>query len=100
MRFRLSGREVRSLYDTGVSRGIPADVIDAFFGVLEAIEAAPVEADLRALRSLSFVSNRSGGLRWTLRSGFWLVGRRVNEKGATVFVIDEIHSPEKGELGA
>lgn len=96
MRFRLSGREVRSLYASGVSRRFPADVAAAFFGALEAIQAAPAETDLRALVSLSFEASRSGALRLNLRSGFWLVGRRVIEQGATVFVIEEIHPPAKG----
>ena len=96
MRFRLSGREVRSLYASGVSRRFPADVIGAFFGALEAIQAAPSETDLRALVSLSFEASRSGALRLKLRSGFWLVGRREIEQGATVFVIEGIHPPAKG----
>src|SRR5437588_30347 len=100
MRFRLSGREVRSLYASGVSRRFSADVIGAFFGALEAIQAAPGESDLRSLVSLSFVASRSGALRLHLRSGFWLVGRREIEQDNTVFVIEEIQPPAKGGPGA
>lgn len=100
MRYRLSGREVRSLYASGVSRRFPADVVGAFFGALEAIQAAPTETDLRALVSLSFETSRTGALRLNLRSGFSLVGQRVIEQGATVFVIEEIDPPAKGGPGA
>lgn len=99
MRFRLSGREVRSLYASGVSRRLPANVVDAFFGALEAIQAAPSEADLRALLSLSF-ETRSAAVRLSLQSGFWLLGRRVSEGNATVLVFEEIQSPAEGYRGA
>lgn len=100
MRIRLLGKEVRSLYASGASDRFPGDVIPAFFGVLEAIEAAPDVADLHALVSVAFESQADGAVRFGLRAGMSLVCRTEMEDGATIFTIEKIERSAKGGPGA
>ena len=99
MRFRLEGEEIRSLYATGVSSRLPREVADAIFGTLEAVEAAPGLADLRALLSLRFRNRPENRFEFGLPAGFKLAGRRAVERGSLVLIIDEIRRDREGRAG-
>lgn len=99
MRFRLQGEEIRSLYATGLSSRFPSDVIDAFFGTLEAVEAAPALGDLRALVSLRFRNQPGSRFEFGLLAGWRLVGRREVEAGTPVLIVEEIRGEGKGGPG-
>jgi hypothetical protein len=96
MRFRLEGEEIRSLYATGSASRLRREVIDAIFGTIEAIEAAPGVADLRALISLRFRSRPPNRFEFGLPGGYKLAGRRVIEDAGPVLIIDEIRGEGKG----
>lgn len=99
MRFILQGEEIRSLYATGVSSRFTSDVIDAFFGALEAVEASPGLGDLRALVSLRFKNQPAGRFEFGLPAGWRLVGRREVEAGRPVLIVEEIRGKGKGGPG-
>ena len=55
VRFLIKKKSLRALYtDSKGARKYPAEVVDKFFDVMGAIEAAHDEQDLRALKSLHF----------------------------------------------
>lgn len=88
MRFRFSGEEVRSLYTTGTPGRYPSELISAFFGTLEAIEAAPTMADLEALASLPSGTPADGRVVFGLPAGWRLDARKATEKvGVAVLTI-------------
>ena len=99
MRFRLSGQEVRSLYSTDSPGRYPSEVITAFFGTLEAIEAAPSMADLEALASLACEPHPDGRVLFGLPSGWCLVGQFGREEGAEVLAIAMTGGALEGGLG-
>lgn len=99
MRFRLSGQEVRSLYSTGSPGRYPSEVITAFFGTLEAIEAAPSMADLEALASLVCETHPDGRASFGLPSGWCLNAEVVPEDEATVLSIVMTRGAVKGGQG-
>jgi plasmid maintenance system killer protein len=99
MLFRLQGEEIRSLYATGVSSRFSSDVVEAFFGTLEAVEAIPGLSDLRALASLRFRNRPTRRFEFGLPSGWRLVGRREVETGIPVLVMEEIRGEGKGGPG-
>ena len=87
MRFRLSGQEVRSLYSTGSPGRYPSEVITAFFGALEAIEAAPSIADLEALASLACEALSDGRVSFGLSSGWVLEGQFIIDDGVEALAL-------------
>ena len=99
MHFRLSGQEVRSLYTTGSPGRYPSEVISAFFGALEAIEAAPAIADLEALVSLSCEIQTDGRVVFGLPSDWHLEARPTTEGGAAVLIIKMFRGAAKGGPG-
>jgi plasmid maintenance system killer protein len=99
MRVRLQGEEIRSLYATGVSSRFPSDVIEAFFGALEAVEAAPKADDLHALASLRFRNEPTDHIEFGLRSGWSLVGRREFEAGIPILIMEDIRGEGEGGPG-
>ena len=99
MRFRLEGKEIRSLYATGVSSRVPSDVVTAIFGVLEAIEAADDLADLRSLVSLRFSNDPSGRFEFGLPSDWWLAGRHAVEAGLRLMIVDDIRGMGERRVG-
>lgn len=99
MRFRFSGQEVRSLYSTGSPGRYPSEVITAFFGTLEAIEAAPSMADLEALASLVCETHPNGRVSFGLPSGWRLDAEVVPEGEATVLSITMTRGAVKGGQG-
>lgn len=90
MRFRLEGEEVISLYASGQSHRIPIDVRDAFFGVIEAIEAADGSSDLDALLSVSPEHGAGGRLRFPLADEWSLYARRELVRGEQVLAVGSI----------
>jgi hypothetical protein len=90
MRFRLEGEEVSSLYASGQTSRIPTDVRDAFFGVLEAIEAAAGSSDLDALLSVSPDHGPGARLRFPLDREWSLLARRELVDGEQVIAVTDI----------
>ena len=99
MRFRLSGQEVRSLYTTGSPGRYPSDVISAFFGSLEAIEAASALADLEALVSLRMETQTDGRGVFGLPSDWYLEARLITEEGVPILNIKMFRGAAKGGPG-
>lgn len=92
MRFRLESEEVISLYASGQAPGIPIDVRDAFFGVLEAVEAAVWFTD-DPLFSLSPAYGPGTRVRFLLNDGWSLQCHREPVAGEMVLVVNAIASP-------
>jgi len=90
MRFRLEGEEVSSLYASGQTSRIPTDVRDAFFGVLEAIDAAAGASDLDALLSVSPEYGPGARLRFPLDGEWSLLARRELVDGEQVIAVTGI----------
>jgi len=99
MRFRLSDEEVRSLYATGSPGRYPSAVISAFFGSLEAIEAASALADLEALVSLRSETQADGRVLFGLPSDWYLEARPTTEEGVAVLIIKMFRGAAKGGPG-
>jgi hypothetical protein len=93
MRFRLESEEVSSLYASGQAPGIPIDVRDAFFGVLEAVEAAVGWTDLDALFSLSPDYGPGVRVRFRLRDGWSLECHRELVADEMVLVVNTMTQP-------
>lgn len=90
MRIVLEGEEVSSLYASGQTPRIPTDVRDAFFGVLEAIEAATGSSDLDALLSVSPEYGPGARLRFPLDGDWSLLARRELVDGEQVIALTGI----------
>jgi hypothetical protein len=93
MRFRLESEEVISLYASGQTPDIPIDVRDAFFGVLEAVEAAVRLTDLDALFSVSPDYGPGAGVRIQLHDGWSLHCQRELVTDEMVLVVNTIARP-------
>jgi proteic killer suppression protein len=92
--FEFSTRKLERLYteELGASK-VPPQVVDAFFEVMAAIEAARDERDLRALKHLHFEKlkgQRKHQRSLALHGGFRLVVRLLEDDEGKVLMIDEI----------
>jgi hypothetical protein len=90
MQFRLEGEEAASLYATGQAPEVPIDVRDAFFGVLEAVEAAVRLADLDALFSVSPDYGPGMQINFPLADGWSLQCQRERSADGMVLVVNNL----------
>ncbi len=100
MDFEFSARKLERLYteELGASK-YPPQVIDAFFEVMAAVEAARDERDLRALKHLRFEKlkgQRKHQRSLALHGGFRLIVRLLEDDEGKVLAIDEIVDYHKG----
>jgi hypothetical protein len=93
MRFRLESEEVISLYASGQAPAIPIDVREAFFGVLEAVEAAVGLTDLDALFSVSPDYGPGTRVGFPLHDGWSLQCHREPVADEMVLVVNSIVPP-------
>ncbi len=100
MDFEFSTRKLERLYteEFGASK-YPPKVVDAFFEVMAAVEAACDERDLRALKHLHFEKlkgKRKHQRSLALHGGFRLIVRLLENDEGKVLAIDEIVDYHKG----
>lgn len=94
MRFRFKEAKLQALYETEAgSNRFSAQVVENFFEVVAAIDAAKDERDLRALKSRRFEQlqgKRKGQCSMRLHDGFRLVFRFETDDEGKVLLIIEI----------
>jgi len=91
LRFKFNSRKLQALYtdETGAHR-YPAEVIEAFFDVVSAIDSADDERDLRALKSFHYEKlkgKRKHQHSIRLHGGFRLILERHRDEEGTHLVI-------------
>ena len=100
MDFGFANRKLECLY-TGEqgARRFPPQVVDAFFEVMNVIDAARDERDLRALKHLHFEKlkgRRKHQRSLALHGGFRLVVQLLEDADGKYLLIEEIVDYHKG----
>jgi len=98
--FEFANRKLERWYTDGMSvRSYSSQVVDAFFRVMEVIEAARDERDFRALKQLHYEKlkgKRKHQRSLALHGGFRLVVELVEDDEGTYLSIVEIVDYHKG----
>lgn len=94
MRFQFSGAKIRKLYEDEVgAKKYPSEVVDAFFEVMEVIDAAQSAQDLRAFKHLHFEKlkgKRKHQRSLVLHGGFRLVVQLLSDEQGAYLLIENI----------
>jgi len=100
VRFRFANKKLEALYTSEAgAKKYPAAVVDAFFEVMQAIDAALDQRDLYALKGLHFEAlkgDRAGQHSMRLNRQFRLVVTIEQDPQGNVIVVIEIEDYHRG----
>lgn len=100
MDFEFADGKLEKLYtDEKGARGLPPQVVDAFFEVMAVIASAPDERDLREQKHLHYEKLKGRHKHQSslaLHRGFRLVVRRIKSEDGITLLIEEIVDYHKG----